>query len=175
MLNCLKHKAFFKTQSLHATLSSVMWIRFITKMYVIQLWASEMDFEVEGPWNTETMADKKKLWILDALAWLKKKHFDPEHSLLIVPALKLFCFLPLVLFSSIKSSLILANLSKADTIGAKKFVRFRQMSALQRVFLKLIHTINFCRKLHFYYFVYVNHPFLGQEQAVRNKSEYVLS
>ena len=108
MLNWLKHKAFFKTQSLHATLSSVMWIRFITKMYVIQLWASEMDFEVEGPWNTETIADKKKLWILDALAWLKKKHFDPGHSLLIVPALKLFCFLPLFLFSSIKSSLILS-------------------------------------------------------------------
>ena len=35
MLKCLKQKTFFKTQSLHPTRSSVMWIRFITKMYVI--------------------------------------------------------------------------------------------------------------------------------------------
>ena len=72
-----------------------MWIRFITKMHAIQLKTSEMDFEVEGPWNTETMADKKKLWILDALAWLKRKHFDPGDSLLKVSDLKLFCFFSL--------------------------------------------------------------------------------
>ena len=40
--------------------------------------AGEMDFKVEGPWNTDKynrppwLDDKKKFWILDALEWLKQ-------------------------------------------------------------------------------------------------------
>ena len=57
-----------------------------------------MDFKVEGPWNTDKycrspwFADQKNFWILDALEWLKQKHFDFGDSLLIVSALKVFLF-----------------------------------------------------------------------------------
>ena len=55
-----------------------------------------MDFKVEGPRNNEKyyrppwLADKKNVWILDPLEWLKQKHF--RDSLLIVSVLKLFLF-----------------------------------------------------------------------------------
>ena len=40
--------------------------------------ASEIDFKMEGPWDTEKycqppwLADKKNIWNLDALEWLKQ-------------------------------------------------------------------------------------------------------
>ena len=39
-----------------------------------------MDFEVEGPWNIETMAEKKKIMNSIRSSMAKKGTFDPGGS-----------------------------------------------------------------------------------------------
>ena len=61
---CEIFKDTFFTEDLWATASEIR--------------AGEMDFKVQGPWNTEKycqppwLADKKNFRILDALEWLKQ-------------------------------------------------------------------------------------------------------
>ena len=71
-------------------------------MILNKMQVGEIDFKVEGPWNTEKycrlpwLANKKKFWIADALEWLKQfwPWWQPFNSY----SFETLSFLPLFLF-----------------------------------------------------------------------------